>query len=169
MNYNLISAYQPSGDKPEAIKQLVAGLNRGDKAQTLRGVTGSGKTFILIHRIKYLIKTLRISPNHILVITFTRKAAEEMRTRFMALDIPGKESVNFGTFHSVYYQFIRLFNKGPVPHIMSIGEKNVILNRIINSAPKVFDPNVYLSDFESLLSAISLYNSNGYSNNISYP
>ena len=47
MNFKLTSSYGPSGDQPEAIKQLVDGLNRGDRAQTLLGVTGSGKTFTI--------------------------------------------------------------------------------------------------------------------------
>ncbi|MEZ4895267.1 MAG: excinuclease ABC subunit UvrB [Saprospiraceae bacterium] len=45
MSYQLESKYQPTGDQPEAIRQLVGGLNQGDKAQVLLGVTGSGKTF----------------------------------------------------------------------------------------------------------------------------
>ena len=47
MNFKLTSSYEPSGDQPEAIKKLVEGLNNGDKAQTLLGVTGSGKTFTI--------------------------------------------------------------------------------------------------------------------------
>lgn len=47
MNYKLTSSYQPAGDQPAAIKQLVEGLQRGDQAQTLLGVTGSGKTFTI--------------------------------------------------------------------------------------------------------------------------
>lgn len=47
MDFKLVSSYQPSGDQPTAIKQLVEGLERGDKAQTLLGVTGSGKTFTI--------------------------------------------------------------------------------------------------------------------------
>ncbi|MBO4503232.1 MAG: excinuclease ABC subunit UvrB [Bacteroidales bacterium] len=47
MDFKLISSYQPSGDQPTAIQQLVDGLNRGDEAQTLLGVTGSGKTFTI--------------------------------------------------------------------------------------------------------------------------
>ena len=43
----LKSSYQPSGDQPEAIARLVEGLNSGRKAQTLLGVTGSGKTFTM--------------------------------------------------------------------------------------------------------------------------
>ncbi|MCQ2272024.1 MAG: excinuclease ABC subunit UvrB [Bacteroidales bacterium] len=47
MDFKLHSPFEPSGDQPDAIKQLVEGLNRGDKAQTLLGVTGSGKTFTI--------------------------------------------------------------------------------------------------------------------------
>ncbi|MCL2289896.1 MAG: DEAD/DEAH box helicase family protein, partial [Bacteroidetes bacterium] len=45
MNFKLHSQFSPAGDQPEAIRELVEGLNRGDAAQTLLGVTGSGKTF----------------------------------------------------------------------------------------------------------------------------
>ena len=45
MDFKLTSEFTPTGDQPEAIKQLVEGLNRGDEYQTLLGVTGSGKTF----------------------------------------------------------------------------------------------------------------------------
>ena len=47
MDLKLISNFKPTGDQPEAIKQLVDGLNRNEKAQTLLGVTGSGKTFTI--------------------------------------------------------------------------------------------------------------------------
>ncbi len=47
MNLKLTSSYKPSGDQPNAIRQLADGLRRGDKAQTLLGVTGSGKTFTI--------------------------------------------------------------------------------------------------------------------------
>lgn len=47
MDFKLTSSYQPSGDQPTAIDQLVEGLQRGDEAQTLLGVTGSGKTFTI--------------------------------------------------------------------------------------------------------------------------
>jgi len=47
MDFKLTSEFKPTGDQPEAIKQLVEGLQRGDTAQTLLGVTGSGKTFTI--------------------------------------------------------------------------------------------------------------------------
>ncbi len=63
-NFELVSNYKPSGDQPEAIKQLVEGVNRGDKFQTLLGVTGSGKTFTISNVIQQTNKpTLIISHN----------------------------------------------------------------------------------------------------------
>jgi excinuclease ABC subunit B len=47
MNFKLVSKYQPAGDQPKAIRQLVQGLRDGDREQTLLGVTGSGKTFTM--------------------------------------------------------------------------------------------------------------------------
>ncbi|MDO4526490.1 MAG: excinuclease ABC subunit UvrB [Candidatus Saccharibacteria bacterium] len=51
-SFKLVSKYQPTGDQPAAIEQLVNGLNRGEKAQTLLGVTGSGKTFTMANIIE---------------------------------------------------------------------------------------------------------------------
>ena len=45
--FELVSAYQPTGDQPQAIQQLAEGVLHGDKEQTLLGVTGSGKTFTM--------------------------------------------------------------------------------------------------------------------------
>lgn len=62
--FELVSKYKPTGDQPQAIKQLIEGVNRGDKFQTLLGVTGSGKTFTISNVIKEINKpTLIISHN----------------------------------------------------------------------------------------------------------
>lgn len=62
--FELVSNYKPAGDQPEAINQLVEGINRGDKFQTLLGVTGSGKTFTISNVIQQTKKpTLIISHN----------------------------------------------------------------------------------------------------------
>ena len=50
--FELVSSYQPTGDQPQAIETLVEGVQRGDRCQTLLGVTGSGKTFV--HRVPVL-------------------------------------------------------------------------------------------------------------------
>ena len=49
--FEVIAPYSPAGDQPKAIAELSAGLQRGDKYQTLLGVTGSGKTMTLAHTI----------------------------------------------------------------------------------------------------------------------
>jgi excinuclease ABC subunit B len=68
MTFKLTSEYVPSGDQPEAIKQLVEGANNGNKHQTLLGVTGSGKTFTMANVIQQVQKpTLIISHNKTLV------------------------------------------------------------------------------------------------------
>ena len=62
--FELVSSYEPSGDQPQAIKQLVDGLKQGEKFQTLLGVTGSGKTFTISNVIKEVNKpTLILSHN----------------------------------------------------------------------------------------------------------
>ena len=52
MDFKLVSEYKPTGDQPQAIKQLVEGVRRGDQFQTLLGVTGSGKTFTIANMIE---------------------------------------------------------------------------------------------------------------------
>ena len=51
-DFKLVSDFSPQGDQPRAIKELVAGLSKGDNYQTLLGVTGSGKTFSMANVIK---------------------------------------------------------------------------------------------------------------------
>jgi excinuclease ABC subunit B len=64
MDFELVSDFQPTGDQPEAIKQLVNGLNNGDMSQVLLGVTGSGKTFTIANVIQEVNRpTLILSHN----------------------------------------------------------------------------------------------------------
>lgn len=67
---------------------------------------GSGKTFVITHRIKYLIEGPGINPAHILVVTFSRAAAKEMKDRFEKLC--SKSLVTFGTFHSVFFNLLKM-------------------------------------------------------------
>lgn len=93
---------------------------------------GSGKTKVLTCRIKVLIEEKNISPENILVITFSKKAAIEMQQRFSKLTYPKSYPVNFGTFHSVFYKILRstdkysdisiLTTREKQQYIMSIGE-----------------------------------------------
>lgn len=68
---------------------------------------GSGKTTVLLHRIKFLIDELNISPKNILVITFTKAAADEMKERAADILNFSGERPFFGTFHSYFYSILK--------------------------------------------------------------
>lgn len=77
--FSLTSKYRPTGDQPEAIRQLVDGVRRGDRAQVLLGVTGSGKTFTMANVIEQIGRpTLILSHNK----TLAAQLYEEMRAFF---------------------------------------------------------------------------------------
>ena len=79
MNFQLVSKYKPTGDQPEAIRQLTDGVLRGDAAQVLLGVTGSGKTFTVANVIANVNRpTLILSHNK----TLAAQLYEEMRGFF---------------------------------------------------------------------------------------
>lgn len=79
MDFQLTSKYKPTGDQPEAIKELTEGLEHGDKSQVLLGVTGSGKTFTIANVIANVNKpTLILSHNK----TLAAQLYEEMKGFF---------------------------------------------------------------------------------------
>ena len=79
MEFKLTSKYKPTGDQPEAIKQLTEGLERGDMSQVLLGVTGSGKTFTMANVIaQHNVPTLVLSHNK----TLAAQLYEEMKSFF---------------------------------------------------------------------------------------
>ena len=95
MNFQLTSNYKPTGDQPEAIRQLTDGLERGDKAQVLLGVTGSGKTFTVANVIANVNKpTLILSHNK----TLAAQLYEEMRGFFP------ENAVEYYVSYYDYYQ-----------------------------------------------------------------
>ncbi|MBR6842612.1 MAG: excinuclease ABC subunit UvrB [Prevotella sp.] len=94
-NFKLTSDYKPTGDQPEAIRQLTEGLERGDKAQVLLGVTGSGKTFTMANVIANENRpTLILSHNK----TLAAQLYEEMRGFFP------ENAVEYYVSYYDYYQ-----------------------------------------------------------------
>lgn len=68
---------------------------------------GSGKTTVITERTKYLIQNYGINPMEILVITFTKAAAQEMRQRFLRLMEQEQTQVTFGTFHAIFFGILK--------------------------------------------------------------
>ena len=95
MNFKLTSKYKPTGDQPEAIKELTEGIEHGDKSQVLLGVTGSGKTFTMANVIANVNKpTLILSHNK----TLAAQLYEEMKGFFP------QNAVEFYVSYYDYYQ-----------------------------------------------------------------
>ena len=95
MDFNLTSQYQPTGDQPEAIKQLVEGVNNGDPFQTLLGVTGSGKTFTIANVIAQTQKPT-------LVLSHNKTLAAQLYGEFKQF-FP-ENAVNYFVSYYDYYQ-----------------------------------------------------------------
>lgn len=92
---------------------------------------GSGKTLVITRRTKYLIEELKINPRQILVITFTKAAAEEMRERFGKLcRAPG---VTFGTFHAVFFGILKHAYGYTAANIVSEEQKYQILQQQLHA------------------------------------
>ncbi|MCI6618115.1 MAG: excinuclease ABC subunit UvrB [Prevotella sp.] len=95
MDYKLTSSYAPTGDQPEAIRELTDGINRGDRAQVLLGVTGSGKTFTVANVIANVNKpTLVLSHNK----TLAAQLYQEMKGFFP------ENAVEYYVSYYDYYQ-----------------------------------------------------------------
>jgi excinuclease ABC subunit B len=95
MPFNLVSDFSPSGDQPQAIKELLEGIHRGDKHQTLLGVTGSGKTFTISNVIAQLNKP-------VLIMSHNKTLAAQLYAEFKQF-FPN-DHVEFFISYYDYYQ-----------------------------------------------------------------
>ncbi len=95
MSFQLHSDFAPSGDQPTAIKQLVEGLNRGDKAQVLLGVTGSGKTFTIANVLEQVNRPT-------LILSHNKTLAAQLYTEFKQF-FP-ENAVEYYVSYYDYYQ-----------------------------------------------------------------
>lgn len=95
---------------------------------------GSGKTTMIAHRIKYLVEECGIAPSRILVITFTKAAAEEMKKRYNSISSGGRgREVVFGTFHSIFFKIIRGFYNYNLGDILQEGDKYKVIKNIVKT------------------------------------
>lgn len=93
--FKIKSAFQPAGDQPQAIEKLVAGLKRGDRDQTLLGVTGSGKTFTMANVVHQLQRPT-------LIISHNKTLAAQLASEFQ--DFFPNNAVHYFVSYYDYYQ-----------------------------------------------------------------
>lgn len=93
---------------------------------------GSGKTLIVTERTRYLIEESGVRPDQILVITFTRYAAREMKERFERLTAGKNYPVTFGTFHSIFYGILKCAYGIGANNLMSEKESSVLLQEVLD-------------------------------------
>ena len=93
---------------------------------------GSGKTLTIVNRIKYLIEKCNVRPEEILVVTFTRFAAQEMKNRLCSLMGKKNLPVTAGTFHGIFYGILRCTYRMSGQNILSEEEKYQLLREVIS-------------------------------------
>lgn len=116
---------------------------------------GSGKTTVITHRTKQLIESYHVEPEHILVITFTRAAALEMKERFMNVMDGKRTAVTFGTFHSVFFRILKYAYHYRAENIAREEERQNFIREIIqNLHLEIEDENEFVNDILSEISVI---------------
>ena len=116
---------------------------------------GSGKTLTIVNRIKYLLEEYKVRPEEILVVTFTRFAAAEMKSRLCAL--MGKQTlpVTVGTFHGIYYGILKWAYRMGQQNILSEEEKYQILRSAAGKQKmEVFDEEDFIQDIAAEIGKI---------------
>ena len=111
---------------------------------------GSGKTHTLTKRIQYMIEHEGILPGEILVITFSKKAAEEMQLRFEKLTKDKSYRVYFGTFHAIFYSILRTHTNFNKNSILTEKQKMSYLKRV------AFKNNIEIKEEAELIELIDI-------------
>lgn len=135
---------------------------------------GSGKTLVITYRVKWLIENAGVHPSNILVITFTRAAAEEMKKRFFMFDGMANTPVTFGTFHSIFFMILRYAYRYTAANIIREDVKRRYIKEMTeNMELEIEDENEFLSGIINEISyvkgemmSLSYYHSNNCSDEL---
>lgn len=135
-------------------EQEEAIMHRDGPAMVLAG-PGAGKTYVITNRVKALIDEYGVKPEQILVVTFSKAAAVEMKEHFEMLTGGRRLPVRFGTFHSVFFQILRLAYHYEVKDIATPALKYRFLEETLNETGyEVDDKKEFLSDIEKEISRV---------------
>lgn len=154
-------------------EQEEAITHKGGPLMVLAG-PGSGKTLVITYRVKWLIENAGVHPSNILVITFTRAAAEEMKKRFFMFDGMANTPVTFGTFHSIFFMILRYAYRYTTANIIREDVKRRYIKEMTeNMELEIEDENEFLSGIINEISyikgemmSLSYYHSNNCSDEL---
>ena len=135
---------------------------------------GSGKTLVITYRVRWLIEQKKIHPSNILVITFTRAAAEEMKKRFQSFEGMEQAPVMFGTFHSVFFMMLRYAYRYTGNNIVREHDRRRYIKEIVDDLElEIEDENEFytgilneISYVKGEMMSLSLYHSNNLSDEL---
>ncbi|MDD6616181.1 MAG: UvrD-helicase domain-containing protein, partial [Lachnospiraceae bacterium] len=114
---------------------------------------GSGKTLVITNRTRYLIESCNINPGEILVITFTKAAAAEMKERFSRMS--DARGVTFGTFHAVFFGILKHAYHYTAANILREEQKYRILSELVHEMHLVMeDEKEFLSGLVAEISTV---------------
>ncbi len=132
--------------------QMQAILHQKGPMLVLAG-PGSGKTLVITKRIERLITYGKVDPSNILVITFTRAAAKEMKERFCSVMPTEGQRVTFGTFHAVFFMILKYAYRMEASNIIREEERMQLIRDMICSMRLDYEDETEL--IQNLLSEIS--------------
>ena len=116
---------------------------------------GSGKTFTITHRIRYLTEEYKVNPSNILVITFTKAAAVEMKERYESLCGGRPSSVNFGTFHAIFFRILKFAYRYDARNIVREEQRNQLVRELMEKyRVEVEDEAEFVSSILSEISSV---------------
>ena len=128
--------------------QMEAVTHKNGPCMVLAG-PGSGKTTVITQRVEYLIQKQGVKPEEILVITFSKAAAKEMKERFHKLHKGAMAPVTFGTFHGIFYGILKWAYRLTADNIFSEEQKYQLIQQIVENL------NIDMDDEKDFLQGIS--------------
>ena len=116
---------------------------------------GSGKTRVITHRVRFLIEEKGVNPSNILVITFTKAAAVEMRERYRQMAPAYSAPVSFSTFHSIFFTILKHAYHYKASNIIREDMRRQLLKEIVDETDiEIQDENEFLNDLGSEISRV---------------
>lgn len=135
-------------------KSQMAAVTHGEGPCLVLAGPGSGKTLTIVNRMKHLIEERKVRPEEILVITFTKYAAKEMKSRFQQIMGNKIFPVTVGTFHGVYYGILKWAYHFSSQNLLSEEEKYKLIGQAVGSLEmEIFDEEDFIRDIAAEISA----------------